>query len=93
MSDQIHTNARTTPTTLKEIQTSAHPQRMMGESSPKLVEILHGSGVHLQATLNRSSFVKSSTWVLRRLRFCSLRSAQSDPNLGSNSGKLLFHEH
>jgi len=29
MSDQIHTNARTTPTTRKEIQMSAHPQRIL----------------------------------------------------------------
>lgn len=29
MSDQIHTNARTTPTTRKEIQTSTQPQRLL----------------------------------------------------------------
>jgi len=29
---------------------------------------------------------------LLRLRFCSLRSTQSDPNLGSNSGKVLLRK-
>ena len=31
MSDQIHTNARTTPTTRKEIQASSQPQRLLAK--------------------------------------------------------------
>jgi len=50
------------------------------------------SASHLQATLSRSSLAKSSTWALRRLRLCSLRSTQSGPNQGANSGRLLFLE-
>ncbi len=46
----------------------------------------------LQAILSRSSLAKSSTWALLRLQFCSLRSTQSNPNLGANSGKVLFRE-